>query len=135
MNAQELTRALGGRWHGSYGMAQCPTHDDGRTPALKVSDDNRKDDGIDLHCFAGCDWRDVKAELQERGLLPTRSRLSAPRRRRPRRRQRPPDAKPADSTRKLGATADRRPQHPDRRARARAKSGRRLWAKHGRRKP
>ena len=81
MNAQELTRALGGRWHGSYGMAQCPTHDDGRTPALKVSDDKRKDDGIDLHCFAGCDWRDVKDDLRERGLLPAAA-MAAPQRRR-----------------------------------------------------
>lgn len=70
MDAREITLALGGQWHGSYGMAQCPGHDDGRTPALKLSDDDRKDDGIDLHCFAGCDWRDVKAALRERRLLP-----------------------------------------------------------------
>ncbi len=46
-----LRAALGGRWHDSYGMTQCPAHDDGRTPALKISDDDRKGDGIDLHCF------------------------------------------------------------------------------------
>ncbi len=28
MNAESLTRALGGRWHGSYGTARCPAHDD-----------------------------------------------------------------------------------------------------------
>ena len=60
-------------------MCFCPTHDDGRTPGLKITDDERKDDGIDLHCFAGCDWRDVKDELRERGLL---SAVSTPTRRR-----------------------------------------------------
>ena len=28
MNAESLTKALGGRWHGSYGTARCPAHDD-----------------------------------------------------------------------------------------------------------
>ncbi len=69
MPAQSIVKALGGRWHGSYGLARCPCHNDGKTPALKVSDDSRKSDGIDLHCFAGCDWRDVKSALHQRGLL------------------------------------------------------------------
>ncbi len=69
MNARALTAALGGRWHGSYGMCACPSHQDGKEPALKVSDDPRKSDGIDVHCFAGCAWRDVKAVLRERGLI------------------------------------------------------------------
>jgi len=50
-------------------MAQCPTHPDGRTPALKISDDPRKSDGVDLHCFAGCRWQDVKSDLARTGLL------------------------------------------------------------------
>ncbi len=95
VDAREITRTLGGSWHGSYGLCFCPTHDDGRTPGLKITDDERKDDGIDLHCFAGCDWRDVKDELRERGLLPAAT-TSSPRRRPPRRRQRPPDAQPTD---------------------------------------
>ena len=95
MNAQELTRALGGRWHGSYGTGFCPTHDDGRTPGLKITDDDRKDDGIDLHCFAGCDWRDVKDELRERGLLSAVSRSTAPARRR-RRQHRSAQSQPID---------------------------------------
>ena len=72
MTARDLTKALRGHWHGTYGLCLCPCHDDGKTPALKVSDDPRKDDGIDLHCFAGCDWRDVKTELRRRGLIPER---------------------------------------------------------------
>ena len=69
MTAATIIKALRGSWSGSYGMCLCPCHNDGKTPALKVSDDSRKDDGIDVHCFGGCDWRDVKAELRRRGLL------------------------------------------------------------------
>jgi putative DNA primase/helicase len=67
-NAQSIVKALGGRWCGRYGMARCPAHDD-QQPSLKVSDNARRLDGIDLHCFRGCDWKDIKAELQRRGLL------------------------------------------------------------------
>jgi putative DNA primase/helicase len=69
MIAATIVKALSGRWHGSYGLARCVCHDDGATPALKISDDARKSDGIDLHCFAGCGWRDIKTELRRRGLL------------------------------------------------------------------
>lgn len=68
MTARVLTQALGGRWHGRYGMARCPVHAD-HTPSLKVSDDPLKRDGIDLVCFAGCNWRDVKAALRAQHLL------------------------------------------------------------------
>ncbi len=37
MNAQEITKALGGHWHGSYGTAKCPCHDD-HEPSLSVRD-------------------------------------------------------------------------------------------------
>ena len=56
IGAQALTKALGGRWCGSYGLVRCPTHDD-REPSLKVRDDANKLDGIDVHCFAGCSWQ------------------------------------------------------------------------------
>lgn len=72
MNAAEITKALNGRWCNSYGMALCPCHDDGRTPALKISDNRHHDDGIDVICFAGCDFRAVKSEMRRRGLLPGR---------------------------------------------------------------
>ena len=67
--ARLITTALKGRWHGSYGMASCPSHADGKTPALKISDDPRKADGIDLHCFGGCPWDTVKGALRRGGLL------------------------------------------------------------------
>ncbi len=69
MNAHQITTALKGCWHGSYGMASCPSHLDGKTPALKISDDPRKSDGIDLICFAGCPWETVKSDLVRGGLL------------------------------------------------------------------
>ena len=68
MDARAVTKALGGKWQGSFGLCRCPVHAD-RTPSLKVSNDERKSDGIDVHCFAGCDWRHVKAELNRQGLL------------------------------------------------------------------
>jgi len=77
MDARALTIALGGRWCSRYGLAACPTHDD-RSPSLKIKDDPRKSDGIDLHCFAGCRWQDVKAELQQRGLVETNGKWKAP---------------------------------------------------------
>ena len=72
MNAREITQALKGRWHGSYGMISCPVpgHGSGSgdpDPSLKVSDG---EDGPRFHCFAGCDWRDVKDTLRREGLLP-----------------------------------------------------------------
>ncbi len=41
MSARAVVGDLGGSWLGSYGMARCPAHNDGRTPALKITDDPR----------------------------------------------------------------------------------------------
>jgi hypothetical protein len=70
MNARTIVKSLHGMWveEKSYGLARCPCHDD-RKPSLKIKDDARKIDGIDLVCFAGCDWKDVKSELQRQGLI------------------------------------------------------------------
>ena len=67
MIAQELVKALGGRWCGSYGMVRCPVHSD-RIPSLKVADN--PDGGLTVHCFANCRWVDVKDALRRQGLLP-----------------------------------------------------------------
>lgn len=72
MGAREIVTALGGRWHGHYGMARCPVHDD-QKPSLKVRDQRNKRDAVDLHCFAGCDWHSVRDALIRLGLLQTRS--------------------------------------------------------------
>ena len=48
------------------GRCRCPAHADGN-PSLKISDSDTR--GIDVHCFAGCDWKDIKNELRRQGLL------------------------------------------------------------------
>src|SRR5262249_5881558 len=68
MDAKAITKALGGKWQGSYGLCHCPAHDD-PAPSLKIHDDPKKSDGIDVHCFAGCDWKDIKDALRSQGLL------------------------------------------------------------------
>jgi hypothetical protein len=66
-SAAELTRRLGGRWHGRYGIAHCIVHRD-QNPSLSIIDGER---GPILKCFAGCDWRSIRDELRCRGLLHT----------------------------------------------------------------
>ncbi len=66
MNAQDLTKALNGRWHGSYGVACCPSHDD-QTPSLSVRDGDG--DKLLTHCFSGCPPAAVWGALQDRGLV------------------------------------------------------------------
>ena len=73
MSAREITRSLKGQWHGSYGMVRCVAHDDGKEPGLKVWDYNND---VFTHCFAGCDWKDIKAELRRQGLLAEHDRFS-----------------------------------------------------------
>jgi putative DNA primase/helicase len=52
-------------------MACCPAHAD-RTPSLSICDG--EDGRVLLYCHAGCDARDVIAELVQRGLWPGRVR-------------------------------------------------------------
>ncbi len=77
MNAREIVLALGGRWHGSYGMVKCPTHHPDTEPSLKVSDGENGE--IVIHCFGGCPWAEVKDALRRDGLLPDRGSGAAPR--------------------------------------------------------
>jgi hypothetical protein len=70
-SAREIAATLKGHRTGAGYMARCPCHDDS-TPSLSIFD------GKDKHgvrrpfvtCFAGCDWRDVQAELERMGLWP-----------------------------------------------------------------
>ena len=71
MNARNLTSCLGGQWHGTYGMAPCPAHDD-NNPSLSISDG---DEGRVLwHCFAGCRQEAVRDALERGGLLQPKER-------------------------------------------------------------
>ena len=63
-SARDIVHALGGKWHGRYGIARCPAHDD-REPSFSV---RQMHDGAALHCFAGCAFKDIVGELKARGL-------------------------------------------------------------------
>jgi hypothetical protein len=45
-------------------MARCPAHDD-HTPSLSIEEHHGR---VFLRCYAGCNWRDVAAALELRGL-------------------------------------------------------------------
>ncbi len=65
-NAQGITRALHGVWHGYYGIARCPAHDD-RLPSLSLA--NGYDGRLLLTCYAGCSFREIIQALRRIGLL------------------------------------------------------------------
>jgi putative DNA primase/helicase len=66
--ARDIAAKLGGARRSGLGWwdCRCPTHHD-RSPSLTLRDD--ADCGVVVHCRAGCDWRDILAELRRRGLL------------------------------------------------------------------
>lgn len=69
VSAEILAGALGGKWAGSGWIARCPTHDD-RTHSLSVRDGEQ---GILVHCHAGCTQENVISALRSRGLWPAGS--------------------------------------------------------------
>lgn len=62
--AQDATRKLGGTWHGSYGMAKCPAHDD-RRPSLSIQPGHSQ---VLYHCFAGCTQEAIMSALKPAGV-------------------------------------------------------------------
>ena len=65
-DARTICDALGGHWHGDYGLTFCPVHENKRTPALSIRDG---DDGkLLVHCFVGCDGRDILTTLRAKRL-------------------------------------------------------------------
>lgn len=66
MQAHELTKALGGKWYGRYGVAFCPAHPNTNTPALRLADG--EGGRLLALCSAGCRFGDIAAELRGRGL-------------------------------------------------------------------
>ncbi len=67
MDAQDLTARLGGKWHGRYGKARCPAHDD-HDPSLSISDGSNGK--LLVKCHTGCAQAAVVDELKGRGLWP-----------------------------------------------------------------
>lgn len=61
--AKEAVKRLNGTWHGSYGKARCPAHED-RSPSLSVTPGK---DVVLFHCFAGCNQAEIMAALSRHG--------------------------------------------------------------------
>ena len=61
--AETLTARLRGRWHGGYGEARCPAHDD-RSPSLTIRDGET---APLVKCHRGCDNRVVIDALRRAG--------------------------------------------------------------------
>lgn len=70
MRAEAFTREMGGRWHGQYGTARCPAHDD-TTPSLSIKDGDNGN--LLLFCHAGCEFSAIVAALNNRGITLSRA--------------------------------------------------------------
>ena len=70
IDARAIAEALGGKRAGAGYRCPCPVHNGKRKDSLSVRDG---DSGLLVHCFAGCTFRDVAAELRSRGLWPDAS--------------------------------------------------------------
>ena len=62
--AEQIVRALGGRYNGNNGMCRCPAHED-RNPSLNVTERGGQ---VLVHCHAGCTQEAVLEALAARGL-------------------------------------------------------------------
>jgi hypothetical protein len=71
-DARSITLALGGKWHGKYGEARCPAHDD-HNPSLSIRDGEH---APLFKCHAGCTSQEVADKLRERNILNGESRSS-----------------------------------------------------------
>ena len=67
--ARQVTKHLGGDWHGHYGTAPGPGHRKGDA-SLTIRAHRSNPDDIVLHSFAGDDWQGIKDELRRAGVLP-----------------------------------------------------------------
>lgn len=58
--AEQITRHLRGQWHGAYGSARCPAHDD-HSPSLSLADGERG--RLLLKCHRGCSYEAIRNAL------------------------------------------------------------------------
>lgn len=70
--AQRITAALQGRWHGRYGVACCPAHGD-RKPSLSLSDG--PSGRLLVNCKAGCDFLSILGALRGLGIVSGEGRI------------------------------------------------------------
>lgn len=67
MNISSIAKSLGGaKRNGDGWICRCPVHKD-QSPSLSIRGMNNG--GIVVHCFTGCDWKEVKDEIKKRGLI------------------------------------------------------------------
>lgn len=64
--AQRITLALRGKWHGRYGLACCPAHGD-RNPSLTLADGHSG--RLLAHCKTGCTFAAVLDALRGLGII------------------------------------------------------------------
>ncbi|MFC0278614.1 toprim domain-containing protein [Falsigemmobacter intermedius] len=64
--AQRITAALRGRWHGRYGLACCPAHGD-RNPSLSLSDG--PSGRLLARCMTGCGFPAILDALKGMGII------------------------------------------------------------------
>jgi hypothetical protein len=69
--AREVTKHLGGEWHGNYGLAPGHGHSS-KDRSLHISPHEDDPDDVVLYSYAGDDWHAIKDELRARGVLPER---------------------------------------------------------------
>jgi hypothetical protein len=75
-DALGITRGLGGKWYGYYGLAFCPAHANRRTPALRLA--NGRDGRLLALCSAGCTFEAVSGALRGMGLVEGRGCYAPP---------------------------------------------------------
>src|SRR5215203_1742178 len=72
--AKDITRRLGGDWHGTYGAVPGPGHSR-RDRSLTIRDHSSSPDDVFIKSFAGDDELAIKQEWRRQDLLPRTSRL------------------------------------------------------------
>lgn len=75
MTAEQITRALRGKWYRRYGLACCPAHGDHK-PSLTLADGT--DGRLLMNCKAGCAFTDVLDALRGLGLVEGRGSFTPP---------------------------------------------------------
>ena len=65
-DARTIVLALGGKWHGLYGLCRCPAHGD-RTPSLSLSDGSNG--RLLAKCHTGCNFAAIMEALRGLGLI------------------------------------------------------------------
>lgn len=82
MTANEIVRRLDGKWCGDQALARCPVKGHGRgrgdlNPSLSITEGEHQP--VVVHCFAGCDPRDVLRALGDNApTADARPRSSSP---------------------------------------------------------